>query len=151
MFLVLLGLTLFFGCSHGGVPKDFPPLHPCVITVIQDGAPLEGASVSLKPLQSSAMSASGITDAEGIAVMKVQAAYDGVPEGNYKVLIVKQTRERNPAVKDADSREEVSAEFRDREYIVTDFVHPKFGNAAQTPLEIQIQSGKNEHTFEVTK
>ena len=139
-----------FGCSRG-VPKGFPSLHPCVITVSQDGTPLAEASVLLKPLQESAMSASGITDEKGVAVMKVQATFDGVPEGKYKVMIVKQTRERNPGVKDGELHELAPTELREKEYIVTDFVNPKFGNSTQTPFEIQIQPGKNEHTFEVTK
>ena len=151
IILMVFGLSIF-GCSRG-VPKDFPALHPCVITVTQDGTPLAEASVLLKPIQGNALSASGVTDKNGIAVMKVQATFDGAPEGKYKVMIVKQTREKNPEVKAEELQEFApdSTALREKEYIITDFVDPKFGNATQTPLEIQIQSGKNESTFEVTK
>jgi hypothetical protein len=83
--------------------------------------------------------------------MKVQATFDGVPEGKYKVMVVKQTRERNPEVKDEELHELAPTSLREEEYIVKDFVNPKFGSAVRTPFEIQIQPGKNAHTFEVTK
>ena len=148
--ILLMFCLSVFGCSRG-VPKDFPALYPCVITVHQDGTPLAEASVLFKPLQEDAMSASGITDKKGIAVIKTQAAFDGAPEGTYKVMIAKRTRERNPAVKDEDLNALDPTVRLTKEFIVTYLVDPKFGNAAQTPFEIQIQPGKNERTFDVTK
>ncbi|MCL2120208.1 MAG: Ig-like domain-containing protein [Planctomycetaceae bacterium] len=151
MFLGLSLLLFAFGCAKD-VPKGFPALHPCTITVMQDGAPLAGASVLFKPTQYDSLSASGKTDEKGVAVMMVQATYEGVPAGKYKVMVVKQTRERNPAVKDEDIQgQNVSLEMRDKAYIVTNFVDPKYGDSSKTPLEIQVTEGKNEQTFEVQK
>ena len=151
MLLGALTLILASGCGKG-VPKDYPALYPCTITIMQDGSPLSGASVLFKPTQYDSMSASGITDEKGVAVMMVQATYEGVPAGNYKVMVVKQTRERNPAVSDEQIQgQNVSMELRDKAYIVTHFVDPKYGDSTKTPLEIQVKEGKNEQTFEVPK
>ncbi|MDR2705717.1 MAG: Ig-like domain-containing protein [Planctomycetaceae bacterium] len=149
--IILLCLCLL-GCGKNE-PNGIPSLQPCSITVMLDDAPLPEATVLFKPTQDGGISASGITDNNGKALMKIQATYDGVPKGKYKVMIVKQKRERNPAVKDEDVNGQpgsVPMNLAMKMYIVTDFVDPKFGNAS-TPLEITIQEGKNEQTFNVTK
>ena len=139
------------GCGPS-IPAEFRNLCPTTITIMQDGAPLSGASVLLKPVEYDSMSASGITDEKGVAVMMVQATYKGVPAGKYKVMVVKQTRERNPAVSDEEiTGQDVPIELRDKAYIVTNFIDPKFGDSLRTPLEIQITEGMNEQTFEVPK
>ena len=139
------------GCGEK-LPAGYPALHPCTITIMQDGAPLPGATVLLKPMAYDSMSASGLTDDKGVAVMLVQATYEGVPVGKYKVMVVKQTRERNPEVSDAEIQgQNVALEMRQKAYITTSFVDPVYGDSIKSPLEIQITEGKNEQTFEVSK
>jgi hypothetical protein len=149
---VLLCFCCLLGCGKNK-PDGIPSLQPCSVIVMLDDAPLPEATVLFKPIQDGGISASGITDNNGKALMKVQATYDGVPEGKYKVMIIKQKRERNPAVKDEKVNGQPSSVPMDlamKMYIVTDFVDPKFRNAS-TPLEITIQKGKNEQTFNVIK
>jgi hypothetical protein len=77
MFRILFSLTLFCtlfsvsGCKDSSRPEDLPKLFPCVITITQEGKPLEEASVELVATdQNNAKYKSlSITDAEGRAVM----------------------------------------------------------------------------------
>jgi len=148
---VIMLVMLSGGCGKS-IPAEFRNLCPTTITIMQDGAPLSEASVLFKPVQNDAMSASGITNEKGVATMMVQATYKGVPAGKYKVMVVKQTRERNPAISDEQMQgQNVSMEVRDKAYIVTNFVDPLFGDSLRTPLEIEVTQGKNEQTFEVSK
>ena len=152
LFLVLV-LALMSGCGQK-LPTGFPPLHPCLITIIQDGSPLSGASVILKPVQVDGMSVGGVTDAKGVAVMMAQGEYPGVPAGNYKVLVAKFTSERNPDVSDEELNSygtNVPLELLKKSQIHTYYVSSDFSDPKKTPLEIQIVEGKNEQTFEVPK
>ncbi len=148
-FVGLFALVSTVGCG-GGAPADFPPLHPCSITILADGAPLEGALVGLTPdsTQPGGLSGAGQTDAKGVAVIKTQGAYDGVPAGKYKVSVRKQSREKNEDV-ETDAFEATSVEAREREYTIHTFIDPQYANPVNTPLTIDIVDGKNEQTFDV--
>ncbi|MCL2348704.1 MAG: hypothetical protein FWC50_10650, partial [Planctomycetaceae bacterium] len=52
--LILLAacLLVLSGCSGQNLPEGMPKLTAVVLTITQDGAPLEGAVVSLLPLDS---------------------------------------------------------------------------------------------------
>ena len=49
---VLAALAAAVGCGPK-LPDGMPKLNPTTITVIQDGKPLEGAMVSMKPVDES--------------------------------------------------------------------------------------------------
>lgn len=130
----LLPFLLFFlllaACDTGDRerPKDLPQLHPCALTVTQDGKPLEAANVALRPVAESRWGIGGVTDARGVAEIATGGFYPGVPEGKYKVTVKK-------------------TELTETEYISV--VDTKFEDEAGTPLEIEIAKGKNQKTFEV--
>ncbi|MDR2641984.1 MAG: hypothetical protein LBC74_04245 [Planctomycetaceae bacterium] len=44
LFFVLLSVL---GCGGSSGPKDLPKLYPCVITITQEGKPLDNAVVEL--------------------------------------------------------------------------------------------------------
>ena len=55
-----------------------PEPYPTVITIIQDGKPLEGASIVLASANGpNTWSASAVTDATGKASLKTLSKYDG--------------------------------------------------------------------------
>ena len=82
-------LFLSIGCSEK-LPPDLPKLYPTSLTVIQDGKPLEGATVQLLPKDSnSRWAASGRTNASGKVEFFTEGRYRGVPEGDYQVTVSK--------------------------------------------------------------
>jgi len=90
LFLALSAVLLIqAGCTRDdGRPKDMPNLYATSITITQEGKPLEGATVSLSSATPSQYSASGITDASGVAVLRTYG-FDGAPAGEYTVLVNK--------------------------------------------------------------
>ena len=150
--IVLLTVLVSVGCNTSGVPSHFPKLHPCTITILQDGQPLEGASVALAPDDKQQLSASAVTDANGVAKMMIQACYEGVPVGQYTVLVSKITRVENPNVSATPSMDGTSSMGdRNQQYITTYYTDPSYDDTKRSPLKIQITEGKNEQTFEVPK
>ncbi len=59
--------------------------------VTLDGAPVEGASVTLHPAATNEIGRTsfGVTEADGTVRFTTFAPYDGVPPGSYKVVVVK--------------------------------------------------------------
>ncbi|MCL2348127.1 MAG: carboxypeptidase-like regulatory domain-containing protein [Planctomycetaceae bacterium] len=91
LLALFLGALLFlsFGCSEK-LPPDLPKLYPTSVIVIQDGKPLEGATVQLLPKDSkSRWAAGGKTDTSGKVEFFTEGHYRGVPEGDYKVTVSK--------------------------------------------------------------
>ena len=80
------------GCNQG-VPSDFPKTFSCQIVVRDDGNPVDAASVTLIPDQlMSSIVISGSTDSYGVAMLRTlhgEYSKEGVPEGNYTVMIAK--------------------------------------------------------------
>jgi len=67
-----------------------PPLYPLVLTVTQDGKPLEDARISLFSEEGeSTWTVGGTTDVNGRASLMTHGKYQGVPGGKYKVCIFK--------------------------------------------------------------
>jgi hypothetical protein len=98
VYIVVI-FILILGCSSQQLPDDLPKLYPCKITVTQNEKPLTGASVLLHLTDSSAGNGGkswipmGLTDENGVAVIKTNARYGGAPLGNYKILVNKTERE----------------------------------------------------------
>jgi hypothetical protein len=90
-------------------------------------------SVSLINLDSK-WDAIGVTGNNGVAEMKTQGIYSGVPEGRFKVLV---------------SKYEIT--FRGDEVPPDEkmLFNTVFANAESTPLECTIEKKNNELTFEV--
>ena len=76
-------------------PEGMPELVPCTILVTFGNEKMEGVSIIFQPKnkEENIWSAGGQTDAEGKAVMKTAAYYDGVVPGEYKISFQKHAPE----------------------------------------------------------
>jgi 5-hydroxyisourate hydrolase-like protein (transthyretin family) len=154
MFRILFSLTLFCtlfsvsGCKDSSRPEDLPKLFPCVITITQEGKPLEEASVELVAAdQNNAKYKSlTITDTEGKANMSTYG-HKGVPAGKYKVVVTKNIQDDFIYKEDEDGERELVS------YKTYRAVEPQFSNAKTTPHELEItgKGQKPEVTFDVGK
>lgn len=87
--LTVAGLVLAAGCGGQSLPEGVPPLQKVRVTVRQNGSPVSDATVVFQPVSNAQRHASGTTDADGIALMRTDNQYDGVPSGDYAVKISK--------------------------------------------------------------
>jgi hypothetical protein len=140
---------VFTGCGkNDSRPKDLPPLHPCTVTITQDGKPLDGAVVQFAAVdaENKKYQASSMTDAEGHVVMKTYG-FDGVPAGKYKVCVWKTVVEGVTSHQNSDGEmvDTVGTEYKT--------VEPQYADAKTTPHEIEItgKEKKVEQTFDVGK
>jgi hypothetical protein len=147
-------------CGCGGsdpVPDDMPTPQETIIKVTSEGQPLDNASVTLIPADSSSRWYAGAdTDSAGNAAIYTLSKYRGAVPGKYKITVVK--RESTPSkivvpdpAKDsagyAKAVEAAAKEVRE----AFDLIDPKFGSAKTTTEEIEIVAGKNSKTIEVGK
>ena len=154
-FALTLALCVLTGCQGKKRPDGLPELFPCVITIIQEGQPLDGALVQLIPESGgTGWTVSGKTGTNGKANISTHADFAGAPAGTYKVLVSK--TEMSPSqftepAQDAPQDEKtayynnISSEKR----IKYTLVKPEFDDAKKTPLSITVAKGKNEATFDV--
>ena len=76
-----------FGCKDKSRPADLPEdMSPCEITITQDGTPLAGATVDLQYTTNVKYNTSGVTDENGVAIMKTYG-YAGAQQGTAKVRV----------------------------------------------------------------
>lgn len=85
---LLVLMTLSGGCGGTERPDGLPDLVPYSVKVTYKGANVDGANVLFSPT-SGEYSAAGTTDQEGVAVMKTDGQYAGVPVGEYRVSVTK--------------------------------------------------------------
>ena len=149
LYLVLPVVCLLFlpGCGGQKLPDGMPKLTSVVLTVKQDGAPLEGAVVGLLPLDpaNSRWNAGGVTDKNGQAKIRTLAQYDGAVPGKYKVTVVKTFVEPLP---------EGLTEAERRNYKgppPVESVHKNYAQKNTTPLDLEVGSSAVSETFEVEK
>ncbi|MDR1478400.1 MAG: hypothetical protein LBJ00_05605 [Planctomycetaceae bacterium] len=146
IFTLLLGVSFFVaGCGDSAKPTDLPKLHPVTITVTSEGNALEGAIVQLvsdPPIKFQAITG---TDANGKAVMKTYN-YDGVPAGNFKVVITRDIDDDFVYTENTDGSKGIASSTQ---YQTLD---TKFYQATTTPFEIEVplKAGTNT-SFEVGK
>ena len=157
-FIALFAVALVIGCSSGRErPKDLPRLYPAKLTITQEGAPLEDATVTLHSTDPNfRWSVGGSTDAQGVVVLNTNGFYEGVPLGTYKIAISRVVRTGPPIPHvselpdDEIARARVFAEI-DRQTRLTQVVDPLYRDANKTLLEWEVVGGKNEATFDVGK
>jgi hypothetical protein len=135
MLLVCFSIS---GCQEK-LPKGMPPLYPCTITLIQDGKPLEHASVFFHASEENFWSLAGTSNIQGVIEMTTNGPYKGVPAGVYKITVEKVTSE------DVDANR----------YCVVSLVDPQFGTQKTTPVQIEIKPSKkkgvNDQTIDLGK
>ena len=156
--LLLAFLSLYLsGCGKKQkLPDGMTDPYPTVITVIQDGKPLEGASIALIPSDASnSWNAGAVTDATGKASIKTLNKYEGVVEGKYRIVITKRESDKSKFTSPPDQQTDpqgYSKFLQDsaREKLDSyDLIDPKFGKLAADIELIDIVPGKNEKTIDV--
>jgi len=142
------------GCGkswHGG-----EPLYPVTITVSKGGEPFSGASVTLLReggLQT--INAGGVTDSGGIAKIRVDAEWDGVPEGTYKVMINKGAVITRDISDEEFERLSMAEQDAYNERMVARALSapplvPAVLNGMESPLSIEVsRSGNNTASFDI--
>ena len=136
---------LFVGCGGEKLPPDMPRLFPTTVTIVQEGIPLEGATVVLHPKDpNSRWSAAGLTDASGKVEFFTHGRYRGVPEGEYQLTVCKiyseQSQYQEPP---AGMDERTFNNLRAAENLgVYRLVDPIYDNPTTSPLEISV--GRNQ-------
>ncbi|MCL2117733.1 MAG: hypothetical protein FWH27_04805 [Planctomycetaceae bacterium] len=143
----VLFLAVFPGCGGKKKPDGLPALYPCEIKVMQDGAPLAGAIVSLVLTEgSNKWGVSGGTNDQGVAKVYTHGDFAGAPAGQYKVLITKTVIEDAPTQEQLNNPNYAGPMGTDYDYIDLQYKSLK-----STPLTIEITSGKNTKDFDVGK
>jgi len=140
---IVYGLTLttllFVGCGQSIAPDGLPKLHPVMLDLVQEGEPLVEATVSLHPLDETALwSSGGFSDRNGRAMLVTHGGYSGVPIGKYKVTVIKSIMEGTKGTLDEAG---TATTFS--------LIDKKFTSRKTTPLEIDVQTGKNTFRLDV--
>ena len=142
---MVLTLLLSVGCKDkmGGT-------YPVTVKVTMDGTPLDGATILLSEASGS-KSASGITDASGVASIKsTEGGWGGVFPGEYDVVIKKietSTSSTPPPGTEVDR----SAPPEDQVYSITRELLPaKYGNAKTSGLKVSHANKKESFEFDIT-
>ena len=126
IFVIIVAIsTIIKFTKEGPPPPGMPYCYRCIITVVQDGVPLEGATVTLHPTDQNLAkwgTITGVTDAKGKATMKINQGngYEGAFKGEYKVTV---------------SKSEMSS---DRNIAIIHLVDQKYNAPHTTPLELKV-------------
>ncbi len=135
LFVLFVAVIVITGCKDNSRPADLPPLVSCEVMVIQDEKPLKDAVVSLIGASTgpnAKYQASGVTNAEGKTKLSTYG-YEGVPEGQYKVCIWKDTVE---GVKQFTNDDGEISNTDGKEFRTVDL---QYFSADKTPLSIDIK------------
>ena len=136
-------LVLLSGCKDKSRPSDFPDVFSVSITITQEDKPLEGATVTLiAKTPSQYGTASGTTDASGVAKLRTYG-HDGVPAGDYAVLVTKQGVEN---AKESKTLEGLPIMVGGENY---QYVDGKFSKESTTTHSISVTNKGAKETFDV--
>ena len=150
--LLLIGMMIFIaGCNGPQKPADLPKLYPCKITVIQDGKPLEGAMVFVRPPDGYLRFViGGKTDAKGVAAIQLDGQWDGIPEGEFFVSISKIVRPPDLETPDENTPLNERRRMQDQATKLTkETVDPKYSDLAKTQLRLKVDKKAVNETFDV--
>jgi hypothetical protein len=140
-YVVLLCLCVSFlsGCNQSQRPKGLPNLHPCTITVTQNGSPVTDVSVQLVSKEESIWPVTGTTDTSGNAVLVTYGQFRGAPVGDYIVVLSKRlTETKTPANEYVSGTTEVYS-----------LIDVKYTESETSPLEMSVKKGRNTMSFEI--
>ncbi|MDO5582104.1 MAG: hypothetical protein Q4G69_13325 [Planctomycetia bacterium] len=139
--------VLLFACLPGclkPLPDGMPDLVSFQAKVVQDDKPLEGAHVVFKGEKNHFL-VDGVTDSNGIAQMKTQGKFTGIPCDNYRISVEKIVRTPSkydgiPAPPEEDQKAiDELAKKRAAEYCPThSYVEAKFGNVKTSGLTVNV-------------
>ena len=140
---VVLVLQTGCGGGDGGRPADMPKLIPVSIAVTQSGQPLEGAIVTLvSKTPATYGTASGMTNAAGIANVRTYG-FDGVPEGDYVVVIEKRVIENQ---RESSTLEGLPMMVGGQLY---QYVEEQYTNENDTPYSLTVSGRGTSERFDV--
>lgn len=157
-------LLVCFGCQPSNRPSDLPPLHPCVITLTQEGKPLPNAFISMvrdgtnsppsaDPQNVSNWIPTGSTDQNGVATIYTNARYAGVPLGHFKVIVEKKQAGESKLGPPPPEGSPAYVAWEERmmgEVLpLYTLVEAKYTTLEATPLEVEIKKGKNDIKLDV--
>lgn len=152
-FLLAALIISVSGCGEK-IPANIPKLFPASITVTMDGKPLEGATVTLAGLNPT-LPVGGVTDTSGTVKILTQAKYNGAPAGKYKVYLSKIETVEGPTSKTPPPRDSTQLDAYRKQLWAErqsfEIVGEEFRAAATTPLEFEVNEGKNTASLEVTR
>ncbi|MEW4456415.1 carboxypeptidase regulatory-like domain-containing protein [Bremerella sp. JC817] len=146
MFAFLsIGLISGLGCSSElPPPENMPELHPVTLTIVQEGTPLELASIRLIPdAAPSPWYSGGSTNASGVSKIRTHGKFNGVPAGTYRVTV---TKIEMPQAGSGSLAEMNQTSAQDATY---DLVDPQYSNPAKTPLRLEVVAGSNTKEFDL--
>ncbi|MDR1964152.1 MAG: hypothetical protein LBQ50_10270 [Planctomycetaceae bacterium] len=152
-------MFLLTGCGSEkrAKPAGLPDLVPCVLTFVQEGTPIEGASIILRSSDPSfKWGVGGSTDAKGEVKLQTNGFYDGAPEGDYVITVSKIFSTGPPAPdsatlpKSEEEQNKVYSEIRKKTKQMK-VVDPKFEQNETTPLKVTITKGKTYQSFDLGK
>jgi hypothetical protein len=153
--VLVLSLLIFTSCGGEPKPEGLPALYPAKITILQAEKKLDGASVILinEETSQSQWLVGGVTDSNGVCTLKTLGKFDGAPVGKYKVTVEKTTIKesetaKQPVPTDPQALNEYYAKIANEEKHYNN-VNLKYKLPTTTDLEIEINAGKNENTFDV--
>lgn len=145
------------GCPGGEAkPDGLPNLVTASIQLTQDGAPLAGATVSLIAAEGGQQwYPGGLSNDSGVVELYTNGRYKGAPEGKFKVIVHKTETDPSklgPAPSEDDPAygkwmEDSSKEVRNSYTLI----EKKFGDAKDTPLEVEIKKGGETPKLDVGK
>ncbi len=141
ILIPVLLLTVFVGCGKEKRPEGLPDLYPFSVKILQDGAPLEGANVTLITDDSALMRwpCGGNTDANGVAKLNTYG-FDGAPAGKFRVTVTKTETSGGP------QSDEEAAKLMQEGGVNTstsfDLVDPVYKNQDKTPLAVEVVASK---------
>lgn len=141
--IALVCLLSVFGCGGGPQrPAGMPALHPCVITVLQEGKPLAGVTVSLVIAEGEPQWKGGATtDERGVATVVTYGEFPGVRVGLHKVLLTKRESiaPLPPSNVDAQGRIMGGPTMAPSMIPAKDYIDPKYSDEKTTEFSIDIK------------
>jgi 3',5'-cyclic AMP phosphodiesterase CpdA len=125
--------------EEGVIVYNRKPTHPASGKVLLNGSPLVGGYVTFyatdpKDAKKAVHTADAVTEPDGSFALSTYKAFDGAPEGEYKVTVVLREPFFEPSGKLGPNR-----------------LPERYATAAATELTATVKSGSNTFTFELTK
>ena len=157
---LLMVVCMLLGCGQR-LPKDLPPLYPCTLLIAQNGVPLERAAIILEYVEGTVPAGGqiwfpqGVTDKNGNATIRTNGRYDGAPLGRFKIVVTKLEPDYSrlgPQPSEDDPKYDAWMNRKGTEdFPIFLLVEKQYTESATTPLEIEINKGKNEAAVDVGK
>jgi hypothetical protein len=122
-----------------------PSLQEVRVTVLQNGSPVSDAVVMFEPVADGQRHASGTTDAAGVAVMRTDNEFDGVPAGEYAVKISKNETYETGKTEVNDAGESVAV------LDTKNLLPEKYASFVTSGLKVTISNEPEEFEFDLVQ